>query len=52
VDHDCIIVIRMGGAAEKIRKKDLTWEKLNPTGVTKPILHPGPLRLNPKRTLL
>lgn len=37
-----VLVLRVGGSYEWIPKKHVTWENLNPTGVTKPILHPGP----------
>lgn len=36
-----VLVIRMGGGSEWIPIKELTWERLNPTGAEKPILHPG-----------
>ncbi len=41
VDRDYVIVVRIGGSSEIIAKKDLSWKKLNPSGATNRILHPG-----------
>jgi hypothetical protein len=34
-------VVRVNGVFEKIDEEHLTWERLNPSGFTKRILHPG-----------
>ena len=36
-----VVVIRVGGSAEIIPIDELTWERLNPTGLSNKILHPG-----------
>lgn len=38
---DYVAVIRMGGSSETIPLAELTWERLNPTGLSNIILHPG-----------
>lgn len=46
-----VVVIRSGGSAEIIPIKDLTWERLNPTGLSNLILHPeGPVATSAAQT--